>query len=81
MKTGEPDGTTVTDPTMRGEFGREDLATIEEIVANARPRLRAEITRRVCAALGWQDRMERAKLMSARVAMSARRVREDFALD
>ena len=52
-----------------GEFGTQELATIHEIVGSAQPRLRAEIARRVCDALGWQDTLGRAKLMSARVAL------------
>ncbi len=51
------------------EFGTQELATIHEIVGSAQPRLRAEIARRVCDALGWQDALGRAKLMSARVAL------------
>ena len=48
------------------EFGVQELATVEGIVGSAQPRLRAEIARRVCDALGWQDTLGRAKLMSAR---------------
>lgn len=51
------------------EFGVQELATVEGIVGSAQPRLRAEIARRVCDALGWQDTLGRAKLMSARVAL------------
>ena len=52
-----------------GEFGTEELAAIQEIVGSVQPRLRAEIARGVCEALGWHDRLGRPKLMSARVAL------------
>lgn len=51
------------------EFGVQELATVEAIVGRAQPRLRAEIARRVCDALGWRDGLGRAKLMGARVAL------------
>ena len=52
-----------------GEFGTQELATIQEIVGSAQAQLRAEIARRVCEAMGWHDRLGRPKLMSARVAL------------
>ena len=52
-----------------GEFGTEELAAIQGIVGSAQPRLRAEIARGVCEAMGWHDRLGRPKLMSARVAL------------
>ncbi len=36
-------------------FSGEDLERVREQVALARPRLRAEIARRVCDALQWRD--------------------------
>lgn len=50
-------------------FDEQQLSTINELVESAHPRLRAEIARRVCDALGWQDGLGRAKLMGARVAL------------
>jgi len=46
-----------------------DLACIRGIVREAEPRQRAEIARRVCAALGWVDAQGRPKLMSCRVGL------------
>lgn len=51
------------------EFGIHELSAVHEMVASARPRLRAEIARRVCDALGWHDALGRPKLMGARVAL------------
>ncbi len=50
-------------------FGVQELATIDEIIASAKPRLRNEIARRVSEALDWRDARGKLKLMSARVAL------------
>ena len=50
-------------------FGAHELAITREIVQKARPRLRAEIARRVCEALDWRDAQGALKLMSGRVAL------------
>ncbi|MCP3906964.1 MAG: hypothetical protein GY712_03000, partial [Oceanicoccus sp.] len=50
-------------------FGAHELAKIQEIVQKARPRLRAEIARKVCEALDWRDGQGALKLMSCRVAL------------
>lgn len=50
-------------------FGAHELALIHRAITQAEPRLRAEIARRVCAALDWHDVLGRAKLMSCRVAL------------
>jgi hypothetical protein len=46
-----------------------DLETIRGAVRNADPPLRAEIARRVCAALQWHDVQGKPKLMSCRVGL------------
>jgi hypothetical protein len=46
-----------------------DLEAIQRIVREAEPPLRAEVARRVCAALGWYDTLGRPKLMSCRVGL------------
>ena len=46
-----------------------DLETIRRAVREADPPLRAEVARRVCAALGWHDTLGRPKLMSCRVGL------------
>jgi len=50
-------------------FGPAEVALVRRLIAQAQPRTRAEIARRVCAALEWTDARGRAKLMSARVAL------------
>ena len=45
----------------------EDLEAIRTAVREANPPLRAEIARRVCEALHWNDVQGRPKLMSCRV--------------
>ncbi len=50
-------------------FSTTELAKIREIVQKAKPRLRAEIARKVCEALDWRDGQEVLKLMSCRVAL------------
>ena len=50
-------------------FSGEDLERVREQVVLARPRLRAEIARRVCDALQRRDARDRPKLMSCRVAL------------
>ena len=50
-------------------FGAAELALVRQCIEQARPRNRAEVARRVCAALGWRDALGRAKLMSCRVAL------------
>ncbi len=46
-----------------------DLETIRRAIGEADPPLRAEVVRRVCAALGWCDTLGRPKLMSCRVGL------------
>ena len=46
-----------------------DLETIRRAIGEADPPLRAEVARRVCAALGWYDTLGRPKLMSCRVGL------------
>ena len=46
-----------------------DLETIRRAIGEADPPLRAEVARRVCAALGWHDTLGRPKLMSCRVGL------------
>ena len=46
-----------------------DLETIRRVIDEAEPPLRAEVARRVCAALGWLDTLGRPKLMSCRVGL------------
>jgi hypothetical protein len=46
-----------------------DLETIRRAIGEADPPLRAEVARRVCAALGWHDPLGRPKLMSCRVGL------------
>ena len=46
-----------------------DLEAIGRAVREADPPLRAEVARRVCAALGWCDTLGRPKLMSCRVGL------------
>ena len=46
-----------------------DLETIRRAIDAAAPPLRAEVARRVCAALGWHDTLGRPKLMSCRVGL------------
>jgi hypothetical protein len=46
-----------------------DLETIRDAVRTADPPLRAEVARRVCAALQWHDVQGRPKLMSCRVGL------------
>ena len=47
----------------------EDLETIRRAIGEADPPVRAEVARRVCAALGWHDTLGRPKLMSCRVGL------------
>jgi hypothetical protein len=51
------------------EWSAEDLAEVRKAVEQAQPRQRAEIARRVCRALDWNDALGRPKLMSCRVAL------------
>ena len=46
-----------------------DLEAIRRAILEADPPLRAEVARRVCAALGWHDALGRPKLMSCRVGL------------
>jgi hypothetical protein len=46
-----------------------DLEVIRRAILEADPPLRAEVARRVCAALGWHDALGRPKLMSCRVGL------------
>jgi hypothetical protein len=46
-----------------------DLEGIRRAIGEADPPLRAEVARRVCAALGWYDSLGRPKLMSCRVGL------------
>ncbi len=46
-----------------------DLEAIRRAVLEAQPPLRAEVARRVCAALGWHDTLGRPKLMSCRFGL------------
>ena len=50
-------------------FGSAEVALVRRLIAQAQPCTRAEIARRVCAALDWTDARGRAKLMSCRVAL------------
>ncbi|MCO6441292.1 MAG: hypothetical protein J5I81_09430, partial [Nitrococcus mobilis] len=50
-------------------FGLAEVALVRRLIAQAQPCNRAEIARRVCAALDWTDAQGRAKLMSCRVAL------------
>ena len=50
-------------------FGAAEVALVRRLICEAEPCNRAEIARRVCAALDWTDARGRAKLMSARVAL------------
>ena len=50
-------------------FGPAALRAIREEISLARPRLHAEIARRVCRRLAWQTPGGQAALMSARVAL------------
>ena len=50
-------------------FDINQLKRIREITETAEPRQRAEITRRVCAELGWHDSRGKPKLMGGRVAL------------
>jgi len=45
------------------------LEVIRRAIVEADPPLRAEVARRVCAALGWHDALSRPKLMSCRVGL------------
>jgi len=51
------------------EFGEAELGVVSGIVSASEGCLRAEITRRVCAALGWIDVRGRNKEMGGRVAL------------
>ena len=51
------------------EFGEHELGVVREIVNASEGCSRAEITRRVCAALGWIDVRGRRKEMGGRVAL------------
>jgi hypothetical protein len=48
-----------------------DLSTIRRAIDAAAPPLRAEVARRVCAALGWHDTLGRPKLMSLKELLEA----------
>jgi hypothetical protein len=50
-------------------FGPQALSAIREEISLARPRLRAEIARRVCQRLAWRNPRGQDALMSARVAL------------
>lgn len=50
-------------------FGAAEVALVRRLIGQAQPCNRAEIARRVCAALDWTDVRGRAKLMSCRVAL------------
>jgi hypothetical protein len=50
-------------------FGSQELALVRQLIEEAQPRNRAEVARRVCAALEWTDALGRPKLMSCRVAL------------
>ena len=50
-------------------FGPTEVALIGRLIEAAQPRNRAEVARRVCAALEWTDALGRPKLMSCRVAL------------
>lgn len=50
-------------------FGPQALCAVREEIGLARPRLRAEIARRVCQRLAWQTPGGQDALMSARVAL------------
>ncbi len=52
-----------------GEFGEQELGVVREIARAAVGCSRAEITRRVCGALGWIDVRGRSKEMGGRVAL------------
>jgi hypothetical protein len=61
-----------TQPVFRAcamAFGPTEVALIGRLIEEAQPRNRAEVARRVCAALGWTDALGRPKLMSCRVAL------------
>lgn len=51
------------------EFGEAELGVVRSIVSTSDGCSRAEITRRVCAALGWNDARGRSKEMGGRVAL------------
>jgi len=50
-------------------FSAADIARVRVEITHAVPRLRSEITRRVCRTLKWTDALGRPKLMSCRVAL------------
>ena len=50
-------------------FGPEELALVRGALEQSPPPNRAEVARRVCAALEWTDALGRPKLMSCRVAL------------
>ena len=50
-------------------FGAEELALVRGAIEQSPPPNRAEVARRVCAALQWTDALGRPKLMSCRVAL------------
>ena len=50
-------------------FGPTEVALVRQLIEDAQPRNRAEVARRVCAALKWIDALGRPKLMSCRVAL------------
>jgi len=50
-------------------FGTREVAVVRDAIERPPAPTRAEVARRVCAALQWHDALGRAKLMSARVAL------------
>jgi hypothetical protein len=50
-------------------FGPDKVALVRRAIEEAPPPNRAEVARRVCAALEWNDALGRPKLMSCRVAL------------